>query len=170
MTQNNPFTIRSVAVQALMNQRTVTNKAMAEFIFDNGILVQILKGKAIAEQGKIGDSMFYILSGGVQIQINGHDYFVRQRGELIGEMAVIEPGASRTATMVSTGDETYVVELDSESFQKMCDLFPVAWKLVSEVLASRLRQRDKFFCSTKRTARCFCCIINRSIEDIGESC
>lgn len=95
-------------------------------------------GDVIAEQDEPGDEMHIVVSGEIRVLSGGHRELARrQRGEYVGEMAIIseEP---RMASLVCAGD-VRTLSLDRRSFERIIRERPETSLQVMRVLCDRLR-------------------------------
>lgn len=132
-------------VRALTEQQTICSAEVARAIAGIGQLRTYGKGDFIACQGDPGDELFYVLSGSVDIIINGHFYRKRSRNEMIGEMAVIQPGERRSADLVANCDQTQLLAVEASAFLQKADEEGRIWECIARELSRRLRQRDEMF-------------------------
>jgi CRP-like cAMP-binding protein len=99
-------------------------------------------GEVIVRQGEIGDAMFVIQDGQLEILLekDGRETRIRVAGkdELIGEMAVFEHEA-RSATVRALGDAR-VLTVDRKNFLRRINEDPsLAFRLV-ETMSRRVRE------------------------------
>ena len=99
-------------------------------------------GEVIVRQGEIGDAMFVIQDGQLEILLekDGKETRIRVAGkeELIGEMAVFEHEA-RSATVRALGDAR-VLTVDRKNFLRRINEDPsLAFRLV-ETMSRRVRE------------------------------
>jgi signal-transduction protein with cAMP-binding, CBS, and nucleotidyltransferase domain len=142
---DNPFSDPEQVVRALIQQNTICSDSVANAIFAIGNLKMCSKDEVFARQGDLGAELYYILSGSVRIVVRGHEYKIRSRGDLIGEMAVIEPGERRSADLIAAEDATMLWVVRASDFLNSAKRHGEIWECVARELASRLRQRDQFF-------------------------
>ena len=101
-------------------------------------------GGTLMREGEIGDVMFVIVSGEVQVLMSQGQKDVeiarRKAGEFVGEMALIskEP---RSATITAVGD-VHALCIDQKSFESLLRDRPDASLAVIQVLCERLRESD----------------------------
>ena len=89
------------------------------------------------------DRVCLILAGDVDIIVNGRPIAKRHSGEHVGEMALLNPDGTRTATVVAT--ETTVVGCVLETaFSPIASTWPIVWRRVAAIVADRLKQRGKY--------------------------
>ena len=100
-------------------------------------------GETITEQGSADNEIYFILSGAVSVLINGYEVATRAAGTHVGEMAVMDYTAKRSASIVAT-DDVVVLEVGQQRFFGVADGFPIVWQCLARELAARLRERSKF--------------------------
>jgi len=106
-------------------------------------LIQFATGSTIIHQGHADNSIYFLLFGEVSIMINGREMARRPPNQHVGEMALIDHGAPRSASVVS---RTVVVaaEIKEPDFTKIADEHPTIWRRLATELGNRLRQRTAF--------------------------
>lgn len=131
-------------VEALCQQRIVANNIkMAEAIANVCELREMQPNDVLIEQHGDDSDLFLIITGAFSVFINSREVAVRLPGSHVGEMAMIDPTAKRSATVIAT-EHSLVAKIDEGNFSDIADKFPVAWRCISVDLASRLRERSKF--------------------------
>ena len=78
-------------------------------------LKDLNEGAVLFQDEEEGDSMYVILSGELIVSKNGTEIARREKGEYLGEMALIE-SKSRSATVISA-IPTLLLEITQEQFQ-----------------------------------------------------
>jgi HEAT repeat protein len=102
-------------------------------------------GEIIAERGEPGEEMHIVVSGAIRVLVgrNGgpeRELARRQRGEYIGEMAIISQ-ESRMASLVCSG-AVRTLSLDRKSFERILRERPEVSLGVMRVLSDRLREAE----------------------------
>jgi CRP/FNR family cyclic AMP-dependent transcriptional regulator len=150
--------------RALQNQRLISGNGSVAKDFLR--VVQVLEypsNKKIIEQGNDDTEIYFILSGSVNIFVNRRPVATRGPGEHIGEMALINPAAKRSAT-IKTLEKTIVGLVTEEAFTKLADKHPSLWRRIALELSDRLRQRSKFHSEPNKKPEIF---IGSSKEALG---
>jgi CRP-like cAMP-binding protein len=106
-------------------------------------------GRAIVREGDVGDSMYVIINGGAEVQVDsgGQRRVVRSlgRGDVFGEMGLIRQH-ERTADVVAMGDVEVMV-MDERFLTRIERRYPrIAVKIlknVSRILSDRLQQETQ---------------------------
>ena len=89
---------------------------------------------AIVRLGKDSDSMFFIVSGRVELDIRSQPIFL-ETGEFFGEIGLIEKRPRRASAIALT--ESQLLELKAEDFWRLMDSHPAIHEAVQQVMAER---------------------------------
>lgn len=135
---------KSNAVRALMEQALIAgNRALAEAVLERGELSRHQTGDELIEQDACDDDAYFILAGRVDILVNGHHIATRRAGEAVGEMAAIDCGAVRSATVTAAGNVA-AWRLSSSDFLDLCNTHCSLPLKLAKIASDRLRERSKF--------------------------
>jgi CRP-like cAMP-binding protein len=99
----------------------------------------------IFSEGDPADAVYVILSGEVELTLQGKSLATESEGGFIGEMAMLD-SASRNATVVAS-THVKLARLDRDQFQKMIGENAEFSFRAMTVLANRLRAVDRFIIS-----------------------
>ena len=137
-------------VTAIRTQKIVSDKLkLAEEIAEASVLIQLEPNKPESEfikQGGADTDIYLVLSGKISIRVNGREVAVRAAGSHVGEMALIDPTAPRSASVIAV-EQTVLARLSEVAFSSMAKRFPDLWRRLALELAERLRQRGRFLSS-----------------------
>ena len=89
------------------------------------------------------NDIYFILSGSVAIIINGREIASRKSGEHVGEMALIDTTARRSAT-VRVLEPTIVAQIIEPKFTQVANKYPDLWRRTAVAIGRRLKERNKF--------------------------
>jgi CRP/FNR family transcriptional regulator, cyclic AMP receptor protein len=129
-------------VGALRRQHLVgDSEDVAHRLAETATVRRFARGEVLIHQGAGTDAIFFLLSGGVSVTVNDQEVATRGPRDHVGEMAVVEPGALRSAT-VTAREDTIVVEVGEAAFAQIADDHPALWKRIATELSHRLRQRN----------------------------
>jgi predicted nucleotide-binding protein len=106
-------------------------------------IVQIEPGgpqSIIIQQGNSDTDLYLILAGRVSVRVNGREVAERDAGCHFGEMALIDPSARRSASVVAT-EQSVVARISEPVFTDLAGRYPHLWRRLALELGSRLRQR-----------------------------
>ena len=135
---------RRVVIDALGDQPVIGEDAnLAETICDRAEILGFASGTAIIEEDAPDNDIYFILAGVVSIRVGGREIAVRAAGQHIGEMAVVDPGQPRSASVVAD-DEVVAARVSAGTFASLAEANPRLWRNVARGLAKRLRQRNRF--------------------------
>lgn len=109
---------------------------LIEVFKDSDDLVEFPAGTVILREGEPGDHMFVVMDGEVTITINGKLVATATRGDIVGEMALIN-SQTRSATVVAETD-CVLADIDRSSFDSLIKYVPDFTTHVLNVLAGRL--------------------------------
>ena len=99
-------------------------------------------GKRVMTEGQGGIGFFVIEEGEVTVTVGGVERRTLGPGDYFGEMALIEPDATRSATVTATAD-TICHGMTQWEFGPFVREHPdVAWELL-QALAARVREAER---------------------------
>jgi predicted nucleotide-binding protein len=131
-------------VEALRDQFVVHGDAsLAVEIAQLAVLEQHAPGTVIIMQDHADNDIFLILIGEVSIIINGQEISRRHAGQHVGEMALLDPGARRSASVVAR-EPVVTAKVSEAQFTSLADKYPSLWRRIACELGARLRQRTAF--------------------------
>ena len=129
---------------AICSQTAVNgNLKLAEKIVRAGTLREIQAEETVIEQGGSDNDIFIIISGSVVVLINRREVAVRGTGTHVGEMALLDTTARRSATVVAQ-EHSLMLALSENAATRIAEEFPEFWRKLALELAVRLRERGKF--------------------------
>ena len=93
------------------------------YLLSRDSATQWQEGQVLFDRGDPGDSMFFILTGSMEITLDGHSLVTLGTGSLFGEMAMLQ-GTPRSATATATEptvllSQPIVKQADAE-FRAVC--------------------------------------------------
>ena len=104
--------------------------------------INLPAGETLFREGDIGDKMYVLLEGNMDVTIAGKVVETAEPGALLGEIALIE-ASPRSATIVAT-TPCRLAQVDQRRFHFMVQQTPFFATHVMHVLAGRLRSMDKW--------------------------
>jgi predicted nucleotide-binding protein len=127
---------------ALREQQIVRDdERLAEEIAQHVTLRLLQPGENLIEQHGADNEMFFVLSGSFSIIVNSREVAIREGGVHVGEMALIDPTAKRSASVVAK-EESVVAGIGEATFSKLAQDHPELWRRLALELGDRLRQRN----------------------------
>ncbi len=103
-------------------------------------VVEFSAGETIFYEGDPGDAMYIVLEGEIDVQAHGRSVFKAAKGEILGEMALIDSGP-RSACAIALTD-CKLAKVDKERFLTVVRRDPEVSLQVMEILVHRLRSMD----------------------------
>ena len=100
--------------------------------------VRIAKGDAVVRQGDAGDSMYFIVSGQLEVR-TPHGVFKLNPGDFFGEIALVER-TPRTATVV-TATRSQLLQLQVLDFQRFVSQYPELLEDIRKIAQSRMKKK-----------------------------
>lgn len=134
---------RSAIAAALTSQQFVGgNERIALGLAEAGRSVEFNDGDLLMIEGGTDHDVYFIIDGTVDILVGGNVVASRSAGTHVGEMALIDPRAKRSASVVAKGPvSTWVV--DEPSFSAVAERVPMLWRRLAVEMAERLRQYNE---------------------------
>lgn len=132
--------------EALRSQAVLGgNSELVERVASAVQVRELASGDILCTQGDSDCDVHFVLLGvGLEILVGGVPIAARDPGEVIGEMAAIEPTVTRSATVRAAGP-TVVAQLSEAVFNEISERYPsIVLKGVARTIAGRLRERSKF--------------------------
>ncbi|MDP9100346.1 MAG: nucleotide-binding protein [Verrucomicrobiota bacterium] len=131
-------------IDALRSQALVGGNQTIALRFANKAVTKALrKGHNLIEQGAADNDIYFILSGCCSIAVNEREVAVRRAGEHVGEMALLDTTALRSAS-VRTTETSVIAKVSEKAFTRIANQYPEVWRRIASILANRLRERSKF--------------------------
>ena len=124
----------------LQQQIVAGDPAVAGHLARASTLVETARGQAIIEQGATGTDLYLILAGRASVLVNGREVAERGPGEHVGEMALIDPEAYRSATVLVTEDGVFA-RVTEPDFTPIATTYPELWRRLGRELVKRAKLR-----------------------------
>ncbi len=100
------------------------------------------EGHVVFNRGDIGDRMYAVIGGSVDIIIQGRTIETVEAGGVFGEMALIEGGGPRSASAV-VRSEAKLVPIDQNRFLFLVQQTPFFAVQLLTIVTQRLRRMDQ---------------------------
>ena len=103
--------------------------------------LKVKAGKVLVREGGIGNEFMILVSGMAEVTQGGHSVATIGRGDLVGEMALLQPYGSgrRNATVRAITDCEIYAGSPSE-FRRIMDAAPSVAEKIQQTIASRSTQ------------------------------
>jgi CRP/FNR family cyclic AMP-dependent transcriptional regulator len=130
--------------QAIYEQQCVAHHdAVTDALLKDHVFVELKKDDVLITEGEHGNDLYLIIGGTVSVRVKGREMAIRQAGQHVGEMTVIEPSKPRSATVVAL-EPVAVIKVPEAKFAALADQYPYLWRRLAIELTERLRERHKF--------------------------
>ena len=123
------------------------NETLCNELADQAELLQFESGEELIVQDDADNDIYFILAGRLSIVVNGREVAIRNSGQHVGEMVLIDPSARRSASVIAI-EQTVVVKICETSFRLLAEKYQRIWPLLAVELADRLRQRNRLVAAT----------------------
>ena len=104
--------------------------------------VQAMPGVPLMRIGDLGDRMFFVVAGEVEVALPNNRQFVLKEGAFFGEIALIN-SSRRTAT-VSARNRCQLLALDARDFREFLAGSPQIAKVIAHTAHERMNQQAEF--------------------------
>jgi CRP/FNR family cyclic AMP-dependent transcriptional regulator len=133
-----------ILLEALCCQPFVAGDAkFAAEIAKNGKLEDWAPGDVIIKQGASDRDLFFILLGQFSIFVNNREMAQRVAGQHVGEMALLDHKALRSATVIAR-ELSVTFRVSEADFSTLTREVPAVWRYFAIELGNRLRQRRQY--------------------------
>lgn len=138
---------------------------LAEAVTAMAQVVSYQPGELLIEQLAEDRDVYLILTGSCDIIVNGRRIRVRGPGDHVGEMAAIQPGQVRSASVVAR-EEVVALRVTEPQLADLGSRFPSIYRTIAQELARRLMQRNALIGAYRDKIRVFI-ISSREAVDIA---
>ena len=125
-----------------------------EHIAAAGEVERFVPGEEVVGEGSLGDALYLVLSGKVEVSKSGHPLAALDPGEFFGEMAMLEP-VLRSATVTAVAP-SYLSRLPYNAIQGLVTTDPGAAMAllihIVKTLSERLRRANETLASVGQLA------------------
>ena len=104
-------------------------------------LLEIPAASEIIQQEASDNDLYIVISGSVDILVNGRRLTTRRAGSHIGEMALIDPTARRSASVVAA-EPCLLLKSSEQHFAASAPAHPKLWRRLAVELSRRLHERN----------------------------
>ena len=125
-------------LEALRAQPLIQDEDLAAQFAKRVRLEEIARGTTLISAGDGPSDFFLILGGEFDVIVGGRSIAKRSGGQHVGEMAMVEPYASRVATVVAIRD-SLVARISEPEFTALANKSPRLWRRIARELAILLR-------------------------------
>ena len=133
---------KRLLVEALRRQAIIQGDLdLARKISEAVEVMRCNTGHRLITQDGSDNDLYFVLSGRFSIQVNDREVAVRVAEEHVGEMALVDPKAKRSASVVAIEDSV-VAKISEAKFGELANQYVSLWKNIAQEMGDRLRQRN----------------------------
>ena len=125
----------------LANPAVHGNQRLVDSLLGNGETVFFRQGDKLIHQGGQDNCVYFLLSGEVDIVFKLQRGTIREAPNQVGEMAAIDPGATRSATVVARTNEVAALRVCGTHFNNLLKAYPRFQELLQIEMLARHRER-----------------------------
>ena len=130
-------------IECLKSQPLVGHdEALARDLAKSGALRTFQDGGFLTQQGESDNSIWLVVHGKVLIIVNGREVATRNAGTHVGELALVDHSATRSASARAVG-HTVALNIPEHRFSRLADRSPSLWRRIAVEVANRLRERNR---------------------------
>lgn len=104
--------------------------------------ISLQPGEVLFREGDDAHSMYLVRHGTMRIMSGSSIFETVHDGGIVGEMAIVERDAPRSATVIA-GTRCELLEIDSEQFLSLVGTAPAFSIMVMRIIARRLRVMNR---------------------------
>lgn len=135
---------KRLLLEAIRRQRILQGDASACTALAQVVELRGAKeGEVLIAQGATDNDLYLVLSGSVDVRINGRSIATRVAGDHVGELSLVDPGGRRSATVI-VREPSVTGRVSEPAFTAIANQFPHLWRALALEIGERLRQRTKF--------------------------
>jgi CRP/FNR family cyclic AMP-dependent transcriptional regulator len=127
--------VECIKAQSLVRGEQELAQALADLVR----VEEVPFGTAVIVQGSSNHDLIFIFAGDFFVIVGRQVITRRTAGQYVGEMALIDPDAPRSAT-VTSGSDAVIARISEPDFSALADRFPSLWRRLAQELAARLRR------------------------------
>jgi CRP/FNR family transcriptional regulator, cyclic AMP receptor protein len=133
---------KRLLVEALRRQAIIQGDLdLARKISEAVEVMRCNSGHRLITQDGSDNDLYFVLSGRFSIQVNDREVAVRVAEKHVGEMALVDPKAKRSASVVAIEDSV-VAKISEAKFGELANQYVSLWKNIAQEMGDRLRQRN----------------------------
>jgi CRP/FNR family cyclic AMP-dependent transcriptional regulator len=129
-------------LKAVLKQELIAgDAALAQRFIEDAELTKISEGDVLIQQGDWDATVYLILAGSFSVEVNGRHVGVREPGVHVGEIADLDGGQKRTAT-VTAREDGVVLSISENAMDVIRNEHPQIWEPIAKVQTERLKARN----------------------------
>lgn len=130
----------ALRLQSLMT----TNETAARDVAAAATVMDVPPNTNILVQGGTDSDIYFIIEGTAEVILSERKIAERTAGQYFGEMALVDPTSTRSAT-VRSKTNMILARLSEPDFTAIADKHPAFWRRIAIELSKRLRDQAKLY-------------------------
>jgi CRP-like cAMP-binding protein len=134
---------RRLLMEAMSSQQLVARRrSLARALVERVSLAELQTGDVLIQEGASDNDLYFLLTGRVAVLVGGREVGTREAGQHVGEVALLDPTAPRSATVVAR-EPTVVAKISERDFAAVAASEPAVWRSLAAGLSGILAQRNR---------------------------
>ena len=125
----------------LANPAVQDDQALVDCLLRDGEILYFRRGDKLIHQNGQDNCVYFLLSGGVDIVFKLQRGSIREAPNQVGEMAAIDPGTRRSASVVARTEEVAALKVPGTDFKRLLKANPRFQQLLQIEMSTRHRER-----------------------------
>jgi CRP-like cAMP-binding protein len=134
---------RRLLLEAMKAQQLVGRKGpLASALVERVSLAELAPADVLIKEGAADNDLYFVLAGRVAVLVGEREVGMREAGQHVGEVALLDPTAPRSATVVAR-ELTVVAKISERDFAAVAASMPTVWRALAAGLGRILAQRNR---------------------------
>jgi CRP-like cAMP-binding protein len=134
---------RRLLVEALKAQPLAAGKAaIARALAEKVKLSELAPGDVLIREGAADNDLYFVVAGRVTVLVGGLEIGTREAGQHVGEVALLDPKAPRSATVMAR-EPAVVAKITERDFTAVATTAPAMWRTLAAGLGAILSERNR---------------------------
>ncbi|HET9595469.1 MAG TPA: protein kinase [Anaeromyxobacteraceae bacterium] len=134
---------RRLLLEAMNAQQLVARKRpLARMLVERLSLAELAPDEVLIREGASDNDLYFVLAGRLAVVVGGSEVGTREAGQHVGEVALLDATAARSATVVAR-EQTVVAKISERDFAAVAEAAPTIWRALATGLSGTLAQRNR---------------------------
>jgi CRP-like cAMP-binding protein len=127
----------------MKGQQLVGRKGpLAAALVERVSLAELAPGDVLIREGAADNDLYFVLVGRLAVLVGGREVGTRDAGQHVGEVALLDPTAPRSATVVAR-EPSVVAKISERDFAAVATTAPGVWRSLATGLGAILSERNR---------------------------
>jgi CRP/FNR family cyclic AMP-dependent transcriptional regulator len=132
---------RALLLEVLSDTSLLRGIADLGAFVDACSMFDVVAGAEVIQQGGSDNDLYIVLSGSLDVLVNGRRVATRRVGAHVGEMALVDSTARRSATVIAA-ENCLLLKCSEQFFSEAAQKQPKLWRRIAVELSRRLHERN----------------------------